>query len=576
MKTFCTLSFLLLIAILQVNSQEMPEIEKRMYTSPEGKLYVQKSLPIFLYLGTKADDKSNISVLKSERTGAYSNPMYFDSEGLNTIRSPWCVDPKTKQMKYPQEDIVFEVYADSKAPVTSMKFVSSKPFASNGKTYINGKAEINLSATDQLSGLEKIMFSINQEPYKEYTTTLILEIEGEYKLSYFSYDRVGNVESAKSIFIVLDKTSPKTSLEIKGDYFESVLSGNAKLVLKTEENASGIARLAIKLNDESERNYQGAINTSKLPQGQHKLIYYAIDNLGNTEEPKELSFYVDKTAPTILPEIMGKTFMINGKEFSSGRSMLKLTTLDNKAGVKEVYYSINESEYKLYEKPVVLSATGGNVSIKAYALDMVNNKSQTSDETQASAIPYIDLSGPVLGSKFLGPVFETSDTIYISRNTKIRLSGADSEAGFKNIVYKIDGSSEIDYQNPFSIEQSGMHEISFTGFDNVDNSSNRSFKVFVDSNGPSIFPRFSTQSKGKSNDGEKENILYPAHVGLFIAATDIESGYDQLTYSVNGSKEKAFSGFINGFSKKSNLVKVTAYDKLGNTSEINIEFNIVN
>jgi hypothetical protein len=83
----------ILIGFIQMPlfTQNLPLIEKKKYTSPDGKLYIQKALPIYLMLSTSPDDKAGSIVLKSESTAAYTNPMYFDSEGLNTIRSPWCV-----------------------------------------------------------------------------------------------------------------------------------------------------------------------------------------------------------------------------------------------------------------------------------------------------------------------------------------------------------------------------------------------------------------------------------------------------------------------------------------------------
>jgi hypothetical protein len=70
-------------------------------------------------------------------------------------------------------------------------------------------------------------------------------------------------------------------------------------------------------------------------------------------------------------------------------------------------------------------------------------------------------------------------------------------------------------------------------------------------------------------------ILYPGHVGLFISATDIESGYERMTYILNGSKEKQFTGFISGFNKINDVI-IKAYDKLGNESRAEIKFGIKN
>jgi len=272
---------------------------------------------------------------------------------------------------------------------------------------------------------------------------------------------------------------------------------------------------------------------------------------------------------------MGKSFMVNGKEFSSGRSQLKLTTIDNKAGVKAVYYSINNGEFKPYEKPVMLSTVNGSMSVKAYAIDNVNNRSQVSEEANASKVPYIDLSGPQLNYNFLGPFFASTDTIYISSRTKVQLRAYDKEAGLNNIQYKIDDTELKTYDTPFSIDKEGLHTIEYIGTDNVDNTSTSSIKVMVDNTGPTIYSHFSAAPKGILSEQGKNITLYPGHVVLFIAATDIQSGYDHMTYILNSLKERAFTGYINILPKKSEIT-IKAYDKLGNETVTTLEFGIRN
>jgi hypothetical protein len=563
------------ISSLSLFAQKVPEYTKKIYVSPEGKVFIQKSLPVYLMLGIRAGDKNNTVQLQSESMAQYTNPMYLDAEGLNTIRHPWAVDTSTKQLVYPKRDIVYEIYADSKSPVTKINYGNSKILNQKGKLFVNGKTEITLTATDQISGVEKIMYSIDSADYQEYTKPIVLENEKEYSLKFFSFDHVGNVEQVQTVIFVIDKSAPKTSMEIKGDYFENNISGNSAIILKCEDISSGIESLIVKLDDLPEQKYPGPIKTSMIKQGEHKLVYYSTDNVENREELHSYDFYVDKTPPTLMQDIIGKSFMLNGREFSSGQSQLKLTALDNKAGVKEIYYSINNGEFKLYENAVVLNSVGGNIKIKSYAVDKVNNRSEMSEESQATSIPYIDLSGPALSYSLQGPAFITTDTLYISNKTRITLKAFDNEAGVNNIRYQIDGKEEQVYSASFQIEKEGIHVIEYTGTDNVENTNSGTLKLMVDNSGPDIYARFSTSPKGSVPLDTKTLTLYPGFVGLFVAATDIDAGYDHMTYSLNGSKDKPFTGFLNSF-PKNNQVVVKAYDKLGNESITTIEFAIKN
>ena len=546
--------------------------DKKMYIDPNGRVYFQKQAPVYFFVGTDPD-KNKSTALKSETTPKYANPMYLDAEGLNTFRSPYAVDPVTKNVVLPKQDVIFEVYADGHSPVTHISYGTVKTLNKGGKLYINGKAQITLTARDEMSGVDKTYISIDSADYKEYTTPIALDDSKEYLIKYYSFDKVGNVEPLKTIKLVIDRAKPKTTFEIKGDKFENVLASNSSIIFTTGDNSSGIASLKVILDGKPLAKFTGTIHSSALSQGEHKIEYYAEDNVGNQEDPQTYEFYVDRTPPTILQDIIGKKYIANGKEFSSGRSQLKLTALDNKAGVKAIYYSINNSEYQLYEKPVFLKAVKGKMSVKAYAVDKLNNRSQVAEDANADRLPYVDLTGPSLKYRFTGPVFIATDTIYISASTKIHLSGFDVESGLNNIQYTVDNKDTITYSAPFDIATEGNHSIDYIGTDNVDNTTTQNLKVMVDTTGPVLFTRFSIVPKGVFSENEKTLNIYPSHVCLFVAATDVESGYDQMTYSLNGSPEKPFSGFLNGFPKKSEII-IKAYDKLGNETHTTLEFVI--
>lgn len=547
--------------------------EKRIYQAPDGRLYIQKSLPLYIHMDLGDAEKSKGVLLHNLNDPPKGNPIYLKHEGLNLFHSPYAVDPTTMKMVQPKMLVQFEVYADSRAPVSQVNYEKGATTIHSGKLYLLGKTEITLSATDETSGVNKIYYSIDSADYKEYTQALVFDREKEYSLKFYAVDNVGNMEPLKAIKFTQDNSAPVTSLETKGDRFEDVISSRSTLVFSTHDNFSGVKSLVLRLDGKVLPRFSGELSASTLSEGEHKIEYFAEDNVGNAEDPHIFEFYVDRTGPTILQDIIGKKFMSNGKEYSSGRSQLKLTALDNKAGVKAIYYSINKGEYQLYEKPVFLKAVKGRMEVKAYAVDKVNNKNMADDEENASLLPYVDLTGPSMRYAVSGPQFTALDTLYISNKTRVSLYGSDNESGLAGIQYIVDNKDTTSYTKPFSISNEGFHSVDYIGADNVDNTSTQNFKVLVDNTGPKIFPVFSVASKGKQTDGSATLEVYPSHVGLFIAATDAESGFDHMTYSLNGGSEKPFTGYITGFISK-NKVVVKAYDKVGNESQIILEFAI--
>jgi hypothetical protein len=558
------------ILVSGIYAQQKPDYEKKIFISPEGKLFVNKDLPLYLWLSTSPDEHAQKYRLKSEETTQYSNPMYLDTEGYNTFRSPSAVDTNTRKTVYPLRDIIFEVYADGIKPSTKLDYGKTKPYVDEGKTYVQNNTQVELIASDDHSGVESINFSMNGSGFVAYTTPITFTEEKEYVLKYYAVDHVGNVEDTKEITFIYDKTAPVSKLNVTTDEHEQVVSGRSKIELSAEDVGIGVKHIIYQLDEGKKNTYQYPISASWMNQGEHTIKYFATDKVGNEEPVKTYSFYIDKTAPTIIEEVIAKTFFANGKEYASGKAQLKLTAFDNKAGVKEIRYSINNGEYQLYEKPVFMAQSSGNMNIKTYAIDNVNNKSQSQTANQKTSIPYIDLSGPSIHHNFSEPNFSTRDTLFINSKTKIYLKGGDSEAGVNRIEYRIDGNENIVYDKAFSISEEGVHTISYVGYDNVENTSSNSFMVKVDNIGPEISHKFSTLPTGHTNG--LENL--PKYVILYLSGTDSQTGVQSISYGFGDHTTKIYTVPVTGFSLGEKKMTISAKDKLGNTTTEELHFNI--
>jgi hypothetical protein len=570
--------FIVLLAGLFIpvflQGQDQLKHERKIYVAPDGKMYINKSLPLYLRIAASPDENAETWLLHSEETSKYSNPMYLDTEGYNTFRSPSAVDTATKKVIYPLQDIIFEVYSDSRPPATSVDFGGSKTYSKGDKLYVNGMIDLTLKASDATSGVENIYYSIDKAPYTTYSAPLKLETEKEYVIKYYAVDNVGNVEQLHELIINIDKSNPKSGYEVSGDFYENVISGRSKIILKSDDAAGiGADYIIYKLDDGQEKKYLSPILASYIGQGDHRITFYAVDKVNNTEKENTFEFYVDKTPPVIVQEILGKSFFSGGKEYSSGRSQLKLTTFDNKAGIKEVYYSLNAGEYQKYERPVYLSNVTGNLTVRAYAVDNVNNKTESVETGDKTSIPYVDLTGPSIKHNFSGPVFAFRDTIYISSKTKIMLTATDSESGLERIEYRVDDDSVRIFQNEFAVKKPGIHNVYITSYDNVENTSTSQFVLIVDNEGPEIFATFSINPTGKLTTKEKVLDVYPSHAVLFLSSTDGVVGFDQLYYSVNSTPEKKYAGGISSFKTIGEYdIVIRADDKLGNETFKNIQF----
>ncbi|MFN8208498.1 MAG: hypothetical protein U0T82_13975 [Bacteroidales bacterium] len=263
-------------------------------------------------------------------------------------------------------------------------------------------------------------------------------------------------------------------------------------------------------------------------------------------------------------------------EYASGKTLVKLTSFDNKSGVKAVYYSVNDGEYQLYEKAFYPPDQNGDMRIYFYAVDNVGNRSETQGgQTSASAIPYVDLTGPLLKYDFAGPVYRMSDTLFISNKTRIRLRATDEESGMNRIEFRVDTGAYFVYNEPFTVNNEGRHSIHFVGYDQVDNTNQESFVAEFDTTGPAISLSYSTLSRGQTFVDHENADIYPVNTSLFVSALDAKAGFDRFYYSLDGATEIPCTGMIPRLSKPGfHMVRIRSLDRLNNQTIKDFRFFI--
>lgn len=573
----------ILLTIIFVNvlnfsliAQELPPHEYKIYVSPEHKIYISKKQPTYFFISDSPLPNAPLIRLKSSSSLKKTNPMFFDSEGKNLIYSPSAVDTVTKQVVYPKKDIQFQIYVDGQPPKTKITFDKNKEAFNKGIHYLPDSVTLGFESFDALSGVDKTYFSLDHSAYTPFENSIVLNKEKEYYFKYYSVDNTGNAEPLKEITFVVDKTPPLSTLEVIGDKYQDILSGKTQLKITSSDSLSGVKHLFYSVDDSIFKPYTGNLSTTVMAEGDHKLYYYAVDNVNNKEMVKSYAFYVDKTPPQVIEEVMGKTFVANGKEYSAGTSKLKITSFDNKAGVKEIYYSINNAPYVKYDKPIVLSGYKGTLIVNSYAIDNVGNKSQNDlSNSRKNGISYIDLSGPWVGHSFKGPIFKNRDSIFINQKTSIELEAKDEESGVDRIEFQTDSGDLKIYTNPFTITKEGVHHISMYGYDHIENMTRQVFDVVVDTTGPQIFERFSSPPIGFITSEGKKIDEYPNTLVIFLSATDERSGYEELWFQLNNNPVQPYVKDVRGFIPgKKNTLLVKALDKLGNQTEKIIEFSI--
>lgn len=548
-------TFIFICAITTLFSQEN---KTGIYYNMAGEVFVKSDKQIFLYIAT--DSSQTPQMITPSKKGNSRKSIVLDKHGTHQFKH-WNTNSQTHES--------YTIYSDGIKPVTKYtEDVYQKQIVRD--TLFYGKdLKVTLSANDEMSKVNNTFYQIDNSQFLPYTDTISINKEGTYIFSYYSIDNVGNIEDIKKKEFSVDITPPKSNYSILGVSLDTVLSLKSILKLDAEDNFSGVKDIFYQIDEGKWHKY----NNQKIPlegleDDEHTLKYYAVDEVGNKETEQSLNFYFDISAPLVSLIALGDKFVLQGRVYFSGRTKLILLALDNKAGLKEIMYSIDNKPFEPYKDAFYLPPTPGFHNVKYYARDKVDNKGVGKDEysiyEQVSDMFFVDLLGPNISSKFIGPYIERDGQVYVCNETKIIISAKDKEAGIKQISYSVDtDTAEIEYKNNVELNfEEGSHRINAIAYDNVNNRNILPIEFITDTKGPVIFEYFSIKSVAIDTIP-----VVPSYSNLYLAANDAMTGTGEIKYSINDGDYRIYRKPISGLLKnKLYKVDIIATDKLRNIS----------
>ena len=161
-------------------------------------------MPVYFWISTSPTDNSKDILLKSQKSEAYTNPMYFDTDGFNTIQYSYAVDTTSKKRANPPKQVVFKVYADGYNPVIKAYFNGTRKYYGNGSITYSNNLSVKLTAIDGMSGIDKIMYSLNNGDFKEYSERIKFSEAGEFELKFYAQDNTGNRSETKTHKFIIE------------------------------------------------------------------------------------------------------------------------------------------------------------------------------------------------------------------------------------------------------------------------------------------------------------------------------------------------------------------------------------
>lgn len=189
--------------------------------------------------------------------------------------------------------VSFEIQMDNVPPDTSIT-VGAPKYEEDGRLFVADSTVFTLSATDNFSGVARTEYKIDEGAFTAYVSPFFLGsyADGTHIITYRSIDNVGNTEQAKSLAVVLDKTSPTTAILASDPLIEAVVnvvSTKTRFTLAAMDNISGIKETNYRIDNGPWQAYMANFSLSGMNAGQHTITYKATDNLGNEEAEKTLT-----------------------------------------------------------------------------------------------------------------------------------------------------------------------------------------------------------------------------------------------------------------------------------------------
>jgi len=556
-----------ILAIIMVSTlsqtlvaQEQPKFDAICYQESNGDIYWNLKLPVYVQISALPDMK-NPSTLKKVRKDdmkKYANPMYFDGSGDHYIKH---IDYESPTV---EKEIAYTIHVDGVAPISALSFNNSPKFYSSGKTYFGQGLTGTISPKDDISGILSVYESNNGAAYTEYQNVQNFTVEGDNVYKYFSVDKTGNVETPKEIKFIVDLTSPSTSSSVAKDFVENILSPRSIITLQSSDNLAGVKKTLWKFDGNKDSYYSEPLGVGFLNDGEHKLIFSSTDNVENKEIDKEYAFYLDKTAPVISSSFEGVIYKTANKVYIAEATKIALSATDNKAGVKDIEYTIDGPKIFTYNAPFNMPSGGGHM-VLTRGTDNVQNIGDLKSNNELDKI-YMDKTAPSVSYAYVGTKKLTRDTMFIKTSTNIKLLALDGESGVAKINYTIDKGTMNLYNNEFTIPAEGLHHVDYSSADNVENSRSDNFFFIVDNTGPEIFYHMSLQKIGsqKIEGKASEVLIYPIGTSFYLAATDKLVGTKAIYFTLNNLPERLFGAAVKLETKGMNTLKIRAVDELGN------------
>ncbi|MCK4717171.1 MAG: hypothetical protein KAT70_00770, partial [Thermoplasmata archaeon] len=438
-------------------------------------------------------------------TSQYIGLIVESTEGSHVVEY-WTVDVAGNEEAH--QNASFKI--DKTAPHTGIGVVGTI----GGSGWYRTDVTITLTPSDTHSGLNNTYWSLDGTNWTLYTNPFTLA-DGTYSVRYYSSDNASLQEAENTLAIDVDTTSAVTSLAPlsgtpgAGGWFVSDVTLN----ITSLDPLSGVDVMYYDLDGLGAAVYAPFLVVST--EGSHVVEYWTVDVAGNVEAVQNVSFKIDKTAPTTGIGVVGT---MGGGGWYRTDVTVTLTPWDVYSDFDNTYWSLDGVIWTLYAEPFVLGDG-------AHTLHYYSSDNAGLDETPNTIPLDIDTTPP---TSTIGPLVGTENNGWYTSSVIAPIASTDPLSGEDITYYKIDGSAVAEYTAPLVIHGNGTHEIQCWTVDvagNVEPMQALEFKIDMLAPSSSVFLSGTLSASG----------WYTSDVTISFTANDLHSGMEKIEYDLNGT-----------------------------------------
>ncbi len=337
------------------------------------------------------------------------------------------------------------------------------------KPITNGSASgysVTLSASDATSGVGTIYYRVGSSGgFSTYTSPFSAGAAGQvYTVYYYSMDRAGNTESARSMQVgTADSTPPTTSVTVTGtmggsNWFRSTVT----ITLSASDDTSVYRTYYRWQGASSWSTYSSSFSSST--EGDRTLEYYSLDSNGNSETVKSARIKIDRTAPTSSSSVSGGTVSLYSSDALSGLSYIE--------------YRVDGGTWTTYTTAFTISPLWQAHNVEYRAMDVAGNLEGTRSRTVGTD----DETAP---STTVGLVGTEGSSGWYRSAVSVVLTAGDDASGVERTWYSLDGGAWSVPTGAFIVMGDGVHQLQYYSIDKAGNvETQRSLSIGIDTVAP--------------------------------------------------------------------------------------------